>query len=287
MSAIAEPILAKREALPVRLKRENPYGLVSLWDMVRIYAVNFVRIGARFERCAVDHRSIVSPDEQVSDLMRSRFYDLVDTLRLDANDLDLDHTPEFTEAFAEKSASSLTYRELSVAAENIHRIYQSELRKRLFLTVSSQRAKYFEKLDGLTDGASRAFPSSAPEIRDAGNCYALEQDTASVMHSMRALESPLCALAKEFNVDIGRDQWHKIIANIENAIAGLSQASGVNWRNLQESYAPSCKEFRYFKDAWRNHAMHAKLRYDSAEAKRALDHAVVFLEDLSRNGLHE
>ena len=42
----------------------------------------------------------------------------------------------------------------------------------------------------------------------------------------------------------------------------------------------------HFKNAWRNHAMHARARYNEAEARRILEHTKGFMQHLSQR-LHE
>lgn len=283
MAATAEISLPISGALPVCLVPENPHGLVSLWDMLRIYATNFVRIGARFERCVSDARVFMHPHEQASAAMMDRFNDLIETIRLDAASMKLDSTLELTEHCAEKSKGGFTFKELADTVEKLHVVYQGEIRQRVFAYISSDRVKYFDQNDLFGPEVARAFHSCSQEIRDAGTCYATDQDTACVMHLMRVLEIGLTVLAKAFGVKSDREQWHNIIENIEKAVNSLGPSSAIpDWKECKEFYSSVCLEFRYFKDAWRNHAMHSRERFNGPAAERILTHVGDFMRQLSQ-----
>jgi hypothetical protein len=250
--------------------------------MLRVYAHNFIRVGARLERCGTDFRLVKTPEDPVTPAVMERFTDAMTTIRHDCREMGLLHTTEFVEHFdGEAKKHHLTYDEVREAVENVHRIYQSELGKRVFLYVPQDRAEFFEKPDLFGPRVSSAFTSCVQEIQDAGNCYALEQDTACVMHLMRTLESGLTVLGGEFGVNVAREQWHTIIKAIQIAVGQIGPNSGADWKERQEFYSTACQEFRYFKDAWRNHAMHVRKRYNGREAKRILDHTGDFMLTLS------
>jgi hypothetical protein len=43
----------------------------------------------------------------------------------------------------------------------------------------------------------------------------------------------------------------------------------------------AAKEFRYFKDAWRNHSAHGRAAYDENDARKVLIHVRDFMEHIS------
>jgi hypothetical protein len=117
-----------------------------------------------------------------------------------------------------------------------------------------------------------AFPSTLVDVEEAGRCFALGRYTASVFHSMRILEIGLAALGQEFGVATDRTNWGEIIRNIQNAIEGKSIAQGAGWAD-QQFYSEATQDFRFFKDAWRNHVMHVRLPVDEEKAK-VIGHSV-------------
>src|SRR5688500_16871248 len=105
---------------------------------------------------------------------------------------------------------------------------------------------------------------------------AAECDTAAVFHMMRAVEWALRA----FCVDLGYyrlrcknkrsgkitykpipfAQWEEILSGIESKAQKKSQAlsRGKKKQGLQEFYLPAIQDFKGFRDAFRNHVMHAR-----------------------------
>ena len=125
-----------------------------------------------------------------------------------------------------------------------------------------------------------AFPSTLVDVEEAGRCFALGRYTASVFHSMRILEIGLAALGQEFGVATDRTNWDKIIRNIQNAIEAKSIAEGAGWVD-QQFYSEATQDFRFFKDAWRNHVMHVRLPVDEEKAKVIGDSVRHFMSHLA------
>ena len=141
-----------------------------------------------------------------------------------------------------------------------------------------------------------AFPSAARDAIEACRCYALERYTACVFHCMGILQYGLYALAKELNVDLGFElnlaEWCFIIEGhngklgIEGKIGNLREElkhlpKGSEKDERIQFYSETAKQFRYFKDAWRNHVAHLREEYDKDQAHRVLIHTRDFMEQLS------
>ena len=63
--------------------------------------------------------------------------------------------------------------------------------------------------------------------------------------------------------------------------------AGTDWREKQQMLAEIAKEFRYFKDAWRNHAMHHREYYDEPQALSVLNHVREFMQHMVVSGFKE
>lgn len=112
------------------------------------------------------------------------------------------------------------------------------------------------------------FPSSHYDVSEAGKCMALDRSTAAVMHLMRALEPALMAMAKDVGLIPQREDWAKIIEEIENRLnPNINNPNYIKDRDKREFHSPAATQFRHFKDAWRNHAMHAREKYTPEEAR--------------------
>jgi hypothetical protein len=145
---------------------------------------------------------------------------------------------------------------------------------------------YFEKVQLFGESVATSFPSSSFDIEEAGNCYATNRNTACVFHSMRVLEKGLLALAADlkvtFPVSITLENWQNIIEKIESEIKAVNQQAKSVQKTIDlQFYSEAAKEFRYFKDAWRNHVSHSREKYGDAEAYRVLTHVRDFMEHLA------
>jgi HEPN domain-containing protein len=131
-----------------------------------------------------------------------------------------------------------------------------------------------------------AFHSAKLDADSASDCYALGHSKASVFHAMQVLERGLKALATDVGEAFTTQQWGNIIDTIEGKIKGM-QRNGIPGLSKEEKDArlqflsEAAKEFRYFKDGWRNYVSHGRADYDDDDAKRVLDHVRTFMNHLS------
>ena len=98
---------------------------------------------------------------------------------------------------------------------------------------------------------------------------------------MRVLEHGLRALALRVSLTIPAElqNWHNIIDQIEKEIRTLQQAPRTAERDAELKFcSESAAQFRYFKDAWRNHVSHAKEAYDSFQAESIMSHVRDFMQ---------
>jgi hypothetical protein len=165
--------------------------------------------------------------------------------------------------------------------------FATELRKNSCFRIAKEKDKYFQKNDLFGPEVSKAFGSCVDEIRNAGNCYALEQDEATAFHSMKVLERGLGILAKKFGVDFSHTNWHNVIEQIEKKIKNMNSISfGDDWKEQQKFYSQAAIHFMFLKEAWRNHIMHVRdVPYDEGRAFSIFDHVRQFMQALAEGGL--
>lgn len=163
-----------------------------------------------------------------------------------------------------------------------HRL-NDELRQKNFFWVSQEELKFYNQSCLFGKTVAEKFPTAEYDIREAGNCYALARHTAAVLHCMRVLEVGLSALATALKVKNDEKSWQHLLNHLQgawNAIeSGARKPSG--WTKLRQFYSECFIEFRHFKDAWRNHAMHARSTYDEEKAKLILEHTKSFMKHLA------
>ena len=122
-----------------------------------------------------------------------------------------------------------------------------------------------------------AFPVSAQDISEAAKCLALGRSTACVMHLMRALEEPLSMLAMRCGVEDAAN-WNTLLNQIESRLRQRGASQDEGWEQWASEAAT---HFRFIKNAWRNHAMHARGSYDEARANEIYGSVGSFLRHLA------
>lgn len=128
-----------------------------------------------------------------------------------------------------------------------------------------------------------SFPSANYEIEEAGKCLALRCSTACVAHLMRALEPPLACLARELGFTLGHQNWHNVLDQVEKEIKARGCAPrNENWKMDEQFFSEAAAHFRLLKDAWRNHTMHLRDRYDEDRAETIFLHVKVFMRHLAK-----
>ena len=175
------------------------------------------------------------------------------------------------------SANAITRR----CCEELRERIEHELEGKAIYFVSSQveLLESTEPLFGLT--VDERFPSARFDISEAGKCLALGRSTASVIHLMRALEVGLGCLAVALGLTLTSENWNTVI---EKEIRSRTKTShGKKWKDQDESYyAEAATHFRLVKNAWRNHAAHAKVKYLPEEAAEIFQSVKSFMRHLAK-----
>jgi hypothetical protein len=126
------------------------------------------------------------------------------------------------------------------------------------------------------------FPDANQDIIDSGNCYALRQPTACILHLMRALESSLKTLAKNipgFTLE-PKDTMGMVLKKLQKLAQHLPDGT-FDEIELKKKVHKSALHFHDITEAIRNEAMHTGSFYSMEEANTALVSAKLFLNDLA------
>lgn len=173
------------------------------------------------------------------------------------------------------------YASVAAQARQARQAVIDDLGQHLFLCVPAKDRAQYEQED---PPFGNAFPGCVEDAKAAGRCLALSEWTACVFHSMRLIEHGLTKLAARFGVPFTTDSWHKIISGIEDGIDGMRNKPGLTAIDREEitRLSDAATQFRYFKDAWRNHAFHARASYDERGARAIYEHVRAFMDTLAR-----
>jgi len=176
----------------------------------------------------------------------------------------------------------------ALGAYDLHRVishgehtalaFTDEMRHRLVFTLLTESAKYYERACLFGEKVEDAFPSASADIAEAGKCRALARYTASVMHLMRVLEVGLGALAAHCGLTPS-ENWNSTLNQIEASLRQVSRKrDGVD---AEQWAAEAGTHIRFIKNAWRNHAMHPRERYDENDAAAIFDNARSLMQHLA------
>ena len=166
-----------------------------------------------------------------------------------------------------------------------------DLQRGILVELSHYRFYYFSGDDArLIDGGATQFGEKVQEvfldavqdIAASAQCLALNQWTACVFHCMRVLEHGLKSFAEYLEVPFEEKSWGTVIDGIEKKIKELAEQKRGPAKTAKLQFcSETASQFRYLKDAWRNHSMHAKAFYNSNQAQSVWIHTKAFMESLA------
>jgi hypothetical protein len=166
---------------------------------------------------------------------------------------------------------------VQIALRELQRAIYKELRSRKFVMIDPQKIDFLGQKNLFGNQVAKAFPSTKEEIRLAGNCLAMDFNTAAMFHLLRVAELGMRALARHLKVKAKKNTidsagWTEIIKHIEDATAKRWQKlpKAVPARRKAVAFLKLCEvsadELNVLKEIWRNNVMHAGLAYNEHEA---------------------
>jgi len=271
----------------------KPFQPVSLLDMMDIglQTLNSVFTWLSGAHMASFCQSDEYPKARLSDpegelLDRKQVVTFLDSIRIISSVFGLKGSESLADEILEE-IDEITLTNLSHSLGQLRGILRKELLDKRVLYIPQEAVKWFKNEKTFGENALSAFPSAMEDIKEAGNCFALDRPTACVFHCMRILEYGLCALANNVGVTFDKQQWHTIIEKIEHEIKELRKGPQGNEKNDHLQFlCEAAKEFMYFKDGWRNHVTHRRMIYDLSQAASILGHTRLFMSHLATR-LHE
>lgn len=191
---------------------------------------------------------------------------------------------------------SATPSELQHEAKTIRELIRVDLWERRFTYIPMDKAKTLLDLDQNWAVVWLKFPNEVEiDSREAVECYSLGRNTACVFHLMRVVEFGMRSLAaslKVKNIKSGKQgkamtpiawaEWQTIIEAMEQALANMSNMKrGAKKAADQAFYHRAMLDLRSFKDAFRNHVMHARVSYDEHQAMSIMNHTRAFMTSIA------
>jgi hypothetical protein len=174
--------------------------------------------------------------------------------------------------------------EVAQRLERLRRNVENQLQGKLFMFIPADKARLYSGELLFGEAVERKFPSAAPDIAEAGKCFAAGRHTACVFHLMRVMERGVQAFAVKLRVPekiIRLRDWGSILGALKRKIDAIAGKT-VKTKSKKESYSEAWAFLDRAKDAWRNPTMHPKVTtYSEEEAKEVFDCTKAFMGRLA------
>ena len=252
----------------------------NLWDMLRFYADKFYSLMSLMDGVAttIAKHPLKDIPKEIKVELANRVVKLGEIAKAVGLGLSVKTIGEMEEIL--RRGDELSGGQFAKLVEELSKRVRQELEDTFVFSLPKSGGEYYEPPEPLFgQEVHDNFASSRDDISEAGKCFALARYTATVMHLMRALEIPLTAMAAEFSVTLKRDNWGEAIGLIEKAILALDPKTDADKKDF---FSAAAVQFRYFKDAWRNHSMHARGKYVEEEADIIFRAVKSFMRQLAK-----
>jgi hypothetical protein len=260
-----------------------PGGLWSLWDMLTFL------FGAFYHELRTLHAQIdiLETAERHPEILDDKFYkkiirSLIE-LKEGCSKLDLIQSAKHIDRIVGYITKKPDAKYLLIHLKDLEVGIREEGEDHLSFNIPADRGKLLQREPGFWGRVPESFPSASPDCGSVLVCYACDESTASVFHSMRVLECGLKVLSDALGLPFGSDVWHVAIDRIEAEIREYERVwpKGQNKSDFLRFYSEAAKEFRYFKDGWRNYVSHRLSVYDAPQALSTMTHVRDFMLMLS------
>ena len=258
---------------------------VSLWDIMKPFIVKRFQ-GACWLLGFIQGTYDAFPDDRkIVKVARDSFAEQLMRIRVECEELGLPVSVEhLTDEIHSLRDEGTTAYQIAKSASGLSDTIRREMESTKMFRLHGETQKYYEKEDAFGPKVAEAFPGAEYDIKEAGNCLALNRGTASVFHSMRVLEHALRALASQFNVPTNHKAWGEMLKGIEDGIGQIprQQDKPSDWREYQQFCAEAASQFMHFKTAWRNYTAHARTKYTEEEGEQIFRHVGDFMKHISK-----
>jgi hypothetical protein len=265
--SISSELTTKLEVCPWSLRR---FGLVSLLDMLRYAAEDFVEITRLFASLEIDAQTLLNPEA------RRDFQNCLDKLSEHALKLEMPLTQNQIETVVEV-INRWDFDAISREIDQLLRRIQEELKARSFRYVD--KPGYELGFWILNRKAIRGNRDVLVEMQSAGRCYAYGEHTACVFHLMRVIDYGLRLVAASLGIAYDARSWDGIGKAIEKKMREKYGDKTDDWKASEPFYAEILTDIQAIGRGHRNPALHElEKKYDEHETEYLLPVAVAFIE---------
>jgi hypothetical protein len=155
------------------------------------------------------------------------------------------------------------------------------LSKQTFYYLSPSFAKFYGKPLLFGDQVAKKFPKAIKDIERAGNCLALGEPTACILHLNRAMEIAVRRLAKKLKFDPQpKDTLGAVLRDMAKPINDLPDKTE-KLKRRKERWSECRANLFHVKNAWRDPSSHGKVSYTEKEALNIMQRMEEFMQQLA------
>jgi hypothetical protein len=281
-----DTVVEVRENVEFVAVQRLPYGLVSLYDVLKFAAENFWEAS----QILTELRENPAFGANRSNERMATLNALLANLRA----LDLPVSVKEFEKFnvwmnrtmneihllrpIEKQKAEMLKIEVPVRTkiQQLCSVVHSELEARIFFHIAVKEASFYDQKEFFGSSVNQRFPSVQYDMVEAGNCYALGRGTACVFHLMRIMEVGVQEFGAKLGVSLAHEKnWQNILDETNKAIKALPPKAATTVEMSQVS-----ANLYSVKLAWRNEVMHPNDTYTLEEAENLIRLVKVFMQKL-------
>jgi hypothetical protein len=238
----------------------DPYGVVSLLDMLRLYADIFLKEFAEIN--ALENKlfslAIAQPSLQVPPQRCVEVTVKVGLLFVSCTEHGLTSTAQKCVRINETLEARrmvATYGELKQWLAELRERLEDDLQKEVFLHLSAKEVEWYEKPDKDWHEAITRFSKIRHDVEESSKCFALGRYAASLFHILLVAELGIIEVAKLLSVEGDKPGW--------GALDRLKKIHDKAWNDkssLEQKYSDLLKNTLplafAIKDSWRHKLSH-------------------------------
>jgi hypothetical protein len=173
-----------------------------------------------------------------------------------------------------------TLAQLSSRADHLQHRVQDELHLEWYLQVDRDEVRFYDKPSLFGEKVAAKFPKAIEDIKNAGNCIALQQPTACVFHLMRAMEIAVRRLSQRLGVTITpQTTWRQMTGNMDTKVKALPDTTEAQ-KDKKNDWEAARANLHQVGSVWRNNTMHPAASYSRPQAREIFDACRVFMTAL-------
>lgn len=261
-------------------------GLWSLWDMLDMWGFNYLMIGQAFAYAETElekHRertkgtiaghgtSLLDPDDQVAKLLEAKCDEIIG-LSTDQNleviIVNLQMLKHKIETARKQKPHGLEIytNDILESVRTIKTNLIIILSHKYLYHLKPGNEKYYGKPELFGPAVAKKFPATRDDVESAGNCMALGEPTACVLHLNRVMEIAIHRLAVRLHITPdAKDNMGSMLGKMTDPIKNLPDKTEAQKRR-KEKWAECRTNLYHVKMAWRDPSSHGKQSYDEKQA---------------------